>query len=117
MFLRVLKQILVEREGLSARCLKPRDFNGFEPADFVVCTSRVYQCRALALSSVPWLRCWRTPESELLKEKHRLNEHAVDAICSLDNQFSGVPLRLEACCFAVTPNAQVDAIVADVQLV
>jgi hypothetical protein len=43
----VLRQTLAEREGLSARCLKPCDFNGFEPADFAVCTSQVYQCRAL----------------------------------------------------------------------
>jgi hypothetical protein len=33
--------------GLSASRLKVRDFNDFAPADFVVCTSRVYQCRAL----------------------------------------------------------------------
>jgi hypothetical protein len=41
----VLRQTLAERKGLSARCLKPRDFNGFEPPDFGKCTSRVYQCR------------------------------------------------------------------------
>ena len=38
----VLRQTLAEREGLSAHCLKPCDFNGFEPADFAVCTSHVY---------------------------------------------------------------------------
>ena len=41
-FFQVLRQTLAEREGLSARCLKPRDFNGFEPADFAMCTSHVY---------------------------------------------------------------------------
>jgi hypothetical protein len=49
-FLQGLRQILAEREGLSARCLKPCDFNGFEPADFHVCTSHVYQCRAFIAS-------------------------------------------------------------------
>jgi hypothetical protein len=44
----VLRQTLAEREGLSASYLKPSVFNGFEPPDFVVCTSCVYQCRAFA---------------------------------------------------------------------
>jgi prophage regulatory protein len=41
-FFRALRQTLVEGMGLSARCLKPRDFNGFQPADLEVCTSHVY---------------------------------------------------------------------------
>jgi hypothetical protein len=45
-FFQALRQTLAESEGLSASCLKPCDFNGFEPADFAVCTSYVYQCRA-----------------------------------------------------------------------
>ncbi len=40
------KPLPAERRELSAGCLKPRVFNGFELADFEVCTSRVYQCRA-----------------------------------------------------------------------
>ena len=40
--------IVAEKKGLSARCLKPHDFNGFQPADFEVCTSHVYRCRAVS---------------------------------------------------------------------
>ena len=40
-FFQALRQTLAEREGLSARCLKPCDFNGFEPADFHASTGKV----------------------------------------------------------------------------
>ena len=39
-----LRETLAEKRGLSASRLKVRDFNDFAPADFVVCTSHVYQC-------------------------------------------------------------------------
>jgi len=57
-FFQALRQTLAESEGLSASDLKPCIFNGFEPPDFVVCTSRVYQCRSLAPRQV------RIPDAE-----------------------------------------------------
>jgi hypothetical protein len=38
-FFQALRKIVAERKGLSASCLKPRVFNGFELPDFVVCTA------------------------------------------------------------------------------